>query len=127
MQHDFIKATPQSNELLHDATALDSLLNREKPFDQWNAASLSNILESLVSNPETRSNFRRYLQSGPDITEEKLVKELLMKGLKQSATTYLPELNPLHEFAGGQQIRPNVSLVSLLGAQNDEDAISVEV
>ena len=78
VQHDLIKPAPQQNtELLHDITALDALLNEDKPFDQWNAASLSNILESLVSNPETRSNFRRYLQSGPDATEEKLVKQLL--------------------------------------------------
>ena len=111
----------------YDSAALDSLLSEEKPLDQWNAASLNNILESLVANPETRSNFRQYLQSGPEKIEATLVRELLLEGLKQSSS--LPELNPLHDVMGGTQIRPNVSLVSLLnGAEfvDGEEAISFE-
>ena len=63
---------------MYDSAALDSLLSEENPLDQWNAASLNNILESLVANPETRSNFRQYLQSGPERIEATLVRELLL-------------------------------------------------
>ena len=131
VQHDIIMPLSQARESeiddMYDSAALDSLLSEENPLDQWNAASLNNILESLVANPETRSNFRQYLQSGPERIEATLVRELLLEGLKQSSS--LPELNPLHDVMGGIQIRPNVSLVSLLnGAEfvDGEEAISFE-
>ena len=116
VQHDIIKPHCQSGAFDIDTSVLESLLDGKKPFEQWNAASLNNIRESLITNPETRSNFRLYLSSGPDRTEATLIKDLMLEGVQQSSS--LPEVNPLHDVMGDRKLRPNASLVSLLADGN---------